>query len=126
MVREIRTVGAWLTSFALAGCATASPSTKSEVAQTDGFRKCAETFEAVYVEHRDHDKADTLLWNAADCHRAARDRTGALLAYDLLLSRFPDSPHADGARAAVRQLEQCKINDAKSCEFDSELEGRDE
>jgi hypothetical protein len=60
----------------------------------DGFKKCAETFVEVYNEHEDHDKADTLLWNAADCSDAAYMVGQAIGLREALLSRHPDSKHA--------------------------------
>jgi hypothetical protein len=109
-------------AFALAGCATAGTTADDQLTEADKFRKCGETFETVYVAHQDHEKADALLWNAADCYRAARERTRALVAYDLLVTHFPDSRYAEDARAAMRELSWCSVGETKSCELDYALD----
>jgi TolA-binding protein len=60
----------------------------------EGFRKCAETFVAVYNEHEDHDKADTLLWNAALCSDAGYMVGQAISLRKILLERHAESQHA--------------------------------
>ena len=59
-----------------------------------GFEKCAAQFIQVFNEHEDHDRADTLLWNAADCSDAAYQVGQAIQIRKAMLDRFPDSEHA--------------------------------
>jgi TolA-binding protein len=60
----------------------------------DGFKKCADQFIAVYNDYEEHDRADTLLWNAADCLDAAYMVGKAIQIRKILLDRHPDSKHA--------------------------------
>ncbi|MEZ4452377.1 MAG: hypothetical protein R3B09_23115 [Nannocystaceae bacterium] len=61
----------------------------------DGFRKCAEQFIEVYNEYGEkHDKADTLIWNAAQCYEAAYLLGQAVRFRKILLEKFPESKHA--------------------------------
>ncbi|MFO7566699.1 MAG: hypothetical protein R6X02_28910 [Enhygromyxa sp.] len=59
-----------------------------------GFEKCAAQFVEVFNNFEDHDRADTLLWNAADCSDAAYQVGQAIQLRTALLDRFPDSEHA--------------------------------
>jgi hypothetical protein len=59
-----------------------------------GFEKCAQQFIEVFNNNADHDRADTLLWNAADCSDAAYQVGQAIQIRNALLDRFPDSEHA--------------------------------
>lgn len=59
-----------------------------------GFEKCAAQFIEVFNNFEDHDRADTLLWNAADCSDAAYQVGQAIGIRKALLERFPDSDHA--------------------------------
>ena len=49
-------------------------------------------------QHPDHAKLDALLWNAADCLRAADELPRAREAAQRLLSARPDSDYAAQAR----------------------------
>jgi len=60
----------------------------------EGFEKCAAQFIDVYNTYADHDKADTLLWNAAECSDAAYRVGQAIQIRTALLDQFPDSEHA--------------------------------
>jgi TolA-binding protein len=60
----------------------------------EGFEKCANQFIEVFNNFEDHDKASTLLWNAADCSDAAYQVGQAIQIRSALLERFPDSEHA--------------------------------
>ena len=61
----------------------------------DGYRQCAEQFIAIYNEYGDeHDKADTLIWNAAQCYEASFLLGQAVRFRKILLEKFPDSEHA--------------------------------
>jgi TolA-binding protein len=59
-----------------------------------GFEKCATQFIQVFNDFEDHEKADTLLWNAADCSDAAYQVGQAIQIRNALLDRFPTSEHA--------------------------------
>ena len=60
----------------------------------EGFKKCAETFIGVYNDFETHDRADTLLWNAAECSDAAYMVGQAIKIRTALLDGFPTSDHA--------------------------------
>ena len=60
----------------------------------EGFSKCAEQFVKVFNDFEDHDRADTLLWNAAECSTAAYQVGQAIRLRKVLLDNFPDSQHA--------------------------------
>jgi TolA-binding protein len=72
----------------------------------EGFKKCAAQFISVYNDHEDHDKADTLLWNAADCSDAGYMVGQAIKIRDILLEEFPDSEHAPDTLYFVAQSHQ--------------------
>lgn len=59
-----------------------------------GFEKCAAKFIDVFNNFEEHDKASTLLWNAAACSDAAYQVGQAIKIRKALLERFPDSEHA--------------------------------
>lgn len=60
----------------------------------EGYRKCAEQFIAIYNEYGDeHDKADTLIWNAAQCYEASFLLGQAVRFRKILLEKFPESEH---------------------------------
>lgn len=59
-----------------------------------GFEKCATQFIQVFNDFEDHDKADILLWNAADCSDASYQVGQAIQIRGALLDRFPNSPKA--------------------------------
>ncbi|MCB9706031.1 MAG: hypothetical protein H6711_29500 [Myxococcales bacterium] len=61
----------------------------------EGYRKCAEQFIEVYNEYgENHDKADTLIWNAAQCYEAAYLLGQAVRFRKILLEKYPSSGHA--------------------------------
>ena len=68
-----------------------------------GFERCAARFVEVYNDHANHDRADTLLWNAAECSDAAYRVRQAIDLREILLERFPKSKHY---RATLRFLAQ--------------------
>lgn len=104
MARWLLTLG-WMIP-ALVGCSRTADAPQAPEPETrqSNLQRCAATFAEVYVEHRDHEQADTLLWNAGSCHAEAGDRTEAALVFDLLISRFPDSKHVEPARQVLREL----------------------
>lgn len=59
----------------------------------DGYVKCADTFVEVYNDHEDHDRADTLLFNAARCYEAAYLVGKAIKIRTALLEAHPSSQH---------------------------------
>jgi TolA-binding protein len=59
-----------------------------------GFEKCATQFIDVFNNFEDHERAATLLWNAADCSDAAYQVGQAIQIRTALLDRFPNSEHA--------------------------------
>ena len=63
----------------------------------EGFVKCAEEFLTVYNNHPNHDKADTLLWNAAICYEAAWQLGQAVRMRNILLEKYPTSQHSKDA-----------------------------
>ena len=70
------------------------------------FKKCAETFLEIYNDYGDeHEKADTLVWNATLCYEAAYLVGQSVRWRKFLLDKFPDSEHyRDDARLLGRQL----------------------
>jgi len=61
----------------------------------NGYRNCAEQFIAIFNEYGEqHDKADTLIWNAAQCYEAAFLLGQAVRFRKILLEKFPNSTHA--------------------------------
>lgn len=60
----------------------------------DGFAKCAEQFLTVFNDFEDHPKADTLLWNSAECLDAAYKVGNSIKVRKTLLELFPESKHA--------------------------------
>jgi hypothetical protein len=73
---------------------------------SDGFRRCADIFVEIFNAFENHERAATLLWNAADCSLANNDVGQALSLYGRLLERFPDSEHARDTLASLADLEQ--------------------
>lgn len=60
----------------------------------NGFRMCAEQFLTVYNEYGDeHEKASTLIWNAAECYEAAFLLGQSVRWRKFLLEKFPSSEH---------------------------------
>ena len=60
----------------------------------EGFLKCRDQFVQVYNDYADHEKADTLLWNAAECSDAAYSVGNSIKLRKILLERHEDSKHA--------------------------------
>jgi TolA-binding protein len=60
----------------------------------EGFKKCGKQFVDVYNQFESHERADTLLWNAADCFDAAYQVGEAIKIRKVLLDTFPTSQHA--------------------------------
>lgn len=60
----------------------------------NGYRMCAEQFLTVYNEYGDaHEKASTLIWNAAQCYEAAYLVGQSVRWRKFLLEKFPTSEH---------------------------------
>lgn len=59
----------------------------------EGYRKCAEQYSQLYNDYESHDRADTLLFNAARCYEAAYLVGMAIRRRNDLLERHPDSQH---------------------------------
>ncbi|MCX4239216.1 tol-pal system YbgF family protein [Paraliomyxa miuraensis] len=59
----------------------------------EGFVKCGEEYASIYNDYENHDRADTLLFNAARCFEAAYLVGNAVRARKALLDTFPDSQH---------------------------------
>jgi hypothetical protein len=59
----------------------------------EGFVKCADTYVQVYNDNETHDRADTLLFNAARCYEAAYLVGKAIRTRTILLERHTDSKH---------------------------------
>jgi TolA-binding protein len=59
-----------------------------------GFEKCSTQFIDVFNNFEEHERAATLLWNAADCSDAAYQVGQAIQIRTALLDRFPESEHA--------------------------------
>lgn len=59
----------------------------------EGYVNCAETFVQVYNDHEDHERADTLLFNAARCYEAAFLVGKAIKIRSALLDAHTDSEH---------------------------------
>lgn len=60
----------------------------------NGYRLCAEQFLTVYNEYGDeHEKASTLIWNAAECYEAAFLLGQSVRWRKFLLEKFPSSEH---------------------------------
>lgn len=65
-----------------------------EGGEADGFAKCADQFLTVFNDFEDHPKADTLLWNSAECLDAAYKVGNSIKVRKTLLELFPESKHA--------------------------------
>ncbi len=59
----------------------------------EGFVKCGEEYASIYNDYETHDRADTLLFNAARCFEAAYLLGNAVKTRKALLENFPDSQH---------------------------------
>ncbi len=59
----------------------------------EGFVRCGNEYADIYNDYEDHDRADTLLFNAARCFEAAYLIGNAIKARNALLEAFPDSGH---------------------------------
>ena len=59
----------------------------------EGFVKCGQEYADIYNDYEEHDRADTLLFNAARCFEAAYLVGNAVKARNALLKTFPDSQH---------------------------------
>jgi TolA-binding protein len=59
----------------------------------EGFVRCGEEYASIYNDYENHDRADTLLFNAARCFEAAYLLGNAVRARKALLDAFPDSQH---------------------------------
>jgi hypothetical protein len=59
----------------------------------EGFVRCGEEYAAIYNDYETHDRADTLLFNAARCFEAAYLLGNAVKTRRALLDTFPDSQH---------------------------------
>jgi hypothetical protein len=59
----------------------------------EGFVRCGEEYASIYNDYETHDRADTLLFNAARCFEAAYLLGNAVRARKALLDAFPDSQH---------------------------------
>jgi TolA-binding protein len=59
----------------------------------EGFVKCGEEYAAIYNDYETHDRADTLLFNAARCFEAAYLVGNAVKTRKALLDTFPESQH---------------------------------
>ncbi|MEM9456396.1 MAG: hypothetical protein AAGF11_19600 [Myxococcota bacterium] len=58
-----------------------------------GFVKCGDEYASIYNDYAEHDRADTLLFNAARCFEAAYLVGNAVKVRKELLEVFPDSKH---------------------------------
>lgn len=59
-----------------------------------GYERCAQTFLEIYNDYGDeHEKADTLIWNATLCYEAAFLVGQAVRFRKILLQKFPNSKH---------------------------------
>lgn len=59
----------------------------------DGFVRCGEEYASIYNDYEQHDRADTLLFNAARCFEAAYLIGNAVKMRKVMLSEFPNSQH---------------------------------
>lgn len=59
----------------------------------EGFVKCGDQYVAVWNEFEDHDRADTLLFNAARCYEAAYLVGRAIQLRNALLDKYTSSQH---------------------------------
>ncbi len=62
-----------------------------------GYLDCAEAFIALFNDFEDHDRADTLLWNAARCYEAGGLVVAAIKTRARLVTAFPESEHVERA-----------------------------
>jgi len=69
----------------------------------EGYIRCAEQFVKVFNDHEDHDKADTLLWNASECYEAAYLMGQTIRMRTILLDKFPKSEHAQESLLSIAQ-----------------------
>ncbi|MCA9648789.1 MAG: hypothetical protein H6712_13455 [Myxococcales bacterium] len=59
----------------------------------EGFVRCGEEYASIYNDYESHDRADTLLFNAARCFEAAYLIGNAVKMRKVMISEFPDSQH---------------------------------
>lgn len=65
-----------------------------ETGNLNDYKECAESFLAIYNDYgKQHEKADTLIWNAATCYEAAYLLGQAVRLRKILLEEFPTSEH---------------------------------
>lgn len=94
---------AWLALARLGSTAWAGPPSIEDInreakaalasGDRDGFEACGHVFIHAYNEYEGHPRADTLLWNAADCFDAAGMVGAATQARRALLDVHPQSSH---------------------------------
>ena len=80
------------------------------------FEECGEQFVAIFNRYEDHDRADTLLYNAARCFDAAYRVDSATKVRHALLARFPDSMHARETLHDLAQIYEALANYERSAE----------
>ena len=68
-----------------------------ETGELTWFVKCAQEFVQLYNDYPEHDRADTLLWNASLCFEAAYLVGQSIKFRNALLKRYPNSVHAKEA-----------------------------
>ncbi|MEZ4380965.1 MAG: hypothetical protein R3A79_06430 [Nannocystaceae bacterium] len=87
-------------------------------ARSEAFLACADAFLALHADHgAAHDKADTLLWNAARCLEAALDPLAAAAQYARLVELYPDSAHAREATLYVAEIYVAQARYARAVEW---------
>ncbi len=67
------------------------------------YLACGHAFVAIFNDYPEHDRADTLLWNAANCLEAGGYVGAALKTRSRLVAGFPDSVHTERATLYIAE-----------------------
>jgi tetratricopeptide (TPR) repeat protein len=82
------------------------------------FLACADAFLALHADYgANHDKADTLLWNAATCLNAGLQPMAAVAQFERLLELYPDSYHARESTIYVAGILTVQARYARAVEW---------
>lgn len=74
-----------------------------ETGELTWYVKCGQEFVQLFNDYPDHDRADTLLWNASLCFEAAYLVGQSIKFRNALLDRYPNSVHAKDALHMVAE-----------------------
>ncbi len=95
-----------------------------ETGELQHYIKCGQTFVALYNEYPEHDKADTLLWNASLCFEAAYLVGQSIKLRNVILDKYPKSKHAQEALHMVASNYQAIAYYDKAAEYFESFAGK--